>query len=458
MEETSRDIIEQKFANQKAFFASQQTKDIDFRLRQLKKLKKIVNNNEKNIQDALWADLHKSPEEAYLTEINIVISEIDNHIKHLKKWAKPKRVSSPLQLQPSSSKIIYEPLGIALVVAPWNYPFQLLINPLVGAISAGCCSILKPSPDTPKIAKLMEAMIAENFEPNYITVVQGDRETNTSLFAQPFDIMFFTGSAKVGKVVMKAASENLSQVILELGGKSPCIVDADADLDIAAKRIAWGKLINSGQTCIAPDYLFAHKSIKDKLLNKIAENITEMYGENIKESRFYPRIVNDRAFQRLSGLLKEGKIHTGGEMDAQERFLPPTIIDDVTPDFQIMQEEIFGPILPVMTFGHIDEAIDYINKNEKPLALYYFGKNDDAQKVLSKTTSGGACINDVLMHITNHKLPFGGVGNSGMGSYHGKESFFAFSHKRAVVTSPTWIDIPFKYIPFKNFKWIKKFI
>lgn len=458
MEETSREIVEQKFANQRAFFATHQTKDIGFRLTQLKKLKQVILNNEKKIQEALWEDLHKSPEEAYLTEINIVVSEIDNHIKHLKDWARPKKVSTPLQLQPSSSKVIYEPLGITLVVAPWNYPFQLLINPLVGAISAGCCSILKPSPDTPKIAKVMEAMIAENFEPNYITVVQGDRETNTSLFAQPFDIMFFTGSAKVGKVVMKAASEHLSQVILELGGKSPCIVDADADIDIAAKRIAWGKLINAGQTCIAPDYLFAHKSIKDELLKKIAENITSMYGENLKESRFYPRIVNDRAFERLSGLLKEGKIHTGGELDAKERFFPPTIIDNVTPDFQIMQEEIFGPILPVMTFGHIDEAIDYINKNEKPLALYYFGKTKNAEDVLSKTSSGGACVNDVLMHITNHNLPFGGVGNSGMGSYHGKESFFAFSHKRAVVTSPTWFDISFKYIPFKHFEWVKKFI
>src|SRR5690554_4354851 len=224
MEETSREIVEQKFANQRAFFATHQTKDIGFRLTQLKKLKQVILNNEKKIQEALWEDLHKSPEEAYLTEINIVVSEINNHIKHLKDWARPKKVSTPLQLQPSSSKVIYEPLGITLVVAPWNYPFQLLINPLVGAISAGCCSILKPSPDTPKIAKVMEAMIAENFEPNYITVVQGDRETNTSLFAQPFDIMFFTGSAKVGKVVMKAASQHLSQVILELGGKSPCIV------------------------------------------------------------------------------------------------------------------------------------------------------------------------------------------------------------------------------------------
>jgi len=458
MEETSREIVEQKFAKQSTFFATHQTKEIDFRLANLKKLKQVVLDNEENIKQALWEDLHKSPEEAYLTEINIVVSEIDHHIKNIKKWAKPKKVSTTLQLQPSSSNIIYEPLGIALIVAPWNYPFQLLINPLVGAISAGCCAILKPSPDTPKIAKLMEAMIADTFISDYITVVQGGRETNTRLLAQPFDLMFFTGSSKVGKVVMKAASEHLSKVILELGGKSPCIVDADADIDIAAKRIAWGKLINAGQTCIAPDYLFAHKSIKDELLNKIAENISAMYGENLKESRFYPRVVNDSAFERLTGLLNEGTIHTGGDLDAKERFFPPTIIDDVQPGFKIMQEEIFGPILPVLSFGDIEEAVDYINKNPKPLALYYFGKTKNAEEVLSKTTSGGACINDVLMHITNHNLPFGGVGNSGLGSYHGKESFIAFSHKRGVVTTPTWIDIPFKYIPFKYFELVKKFV
>lgn len=458
MEETSKDIIDQKFLNQKGFYATHQTKSIDFRLQQLRKLKQTILQNQHQIEQALWKDLHKSPEEAFLTEINMVTSEIDNHIKHLKKWAKPKKVSTPLQLQPSSSKIIYDPLGVALIIAPWNYPFQLLINPLVGAISAGCCAILKPSPETTNIAKVMEAMIAESFDPKYITVIQGDIQTNTVLLAQTFDIIFFTGSARVGKIVMKAAAENLTPVVLELGGKSPCIVDADANIDIAAKRIAWGKLINSGQTCIAPDYLFAHKSIKDELLDKIVKNIHEMYGKNIKESRFYPRIVNDRAFERLMGLLKEGKIRTMGEMDAKERFFPPTIIDDVEPNFQIMQEEIFGPILPVMTFTETDEAIDYINKNEKPLAFYYFGKNKKAKQVLKKSTSGGACVNDVLMHITNHNLPFGGVGNSGMGSYHGKESFFAFSNRRGVVTSPTWFDLSLKYIPFKHFKLAKKFL
>ena len=458
MTETTEEIIVKHITDQRAFFSTQQTKDINYRLAQLNKLKQTIIEYQAKIEDALWKDLHKSPEEAYLTEISLVLREIDNHIKHLIKWAKPKKVTTPIFLLPSTSKIIYEPLGIALIVAPWNYPFQLLMNPLVGAISAGCCSILKPSPDTPNTAKIMEEMIAENFDSKYISVVQGGRETNTILFAQHFDIIFFTGSPKVGKVVMRAAAENLTPVILELGGKSPCIVDADADIDIAARRITWGKLINAGQTCIAPDYLYAHHSIKDELLNKIAANIKSMYGDDIKQSRFYPRIVNDHAMERLTGLLDQGKIYTGGEIDAKEKFIAPTIIDNVEPDFSIMQEEIFGPILPVMTFENIEEPISYINKNEKPLALYYFGKNKKAEELLAKTTSGGACVNDTLMHIGNDNLPFGGVGNSGMGNYHGQESFLAFSHKRSVVTTPTWIDLPFKYIPFKYFKFLKKII
>ncbi|GET22135.1 aldehyde dehydrogenase [Prolixibacter denitrificans] len=455
MNETAEQIIVEKLESQRAYFSTHQTRDIRFRLKQLRKLRKAIGQYREKIENALWDDLHKSPEEAFLTEISIVTGEIDNHIRHLKKWAKPKHVSTPIQLLPSSSKIIYEPLGVALIVAPWNYPFQLLINSLVGAISAGCCSILKPSPDAPTIARVMEEMIHEHFAPEYVSVVQGGRETNTRLFAQRFDIIFFTGSPKVGKVVMEAAAKHLTPVVLELGGKSPCIVDADANLDIAAKRIAWGKLINAGQTCIAPDYLLAHQSVKDQLLDKIAENIRSMYGPDIQQSRFYPRIVSERAMERLTGLLNQGTIHSGGEVDASEKYIAPTIIDNVSPDFMVMQDEIFGPILPVMTFEHIDEAIGYVNKNEKPLAFYYFGKNKQAKEVLAKTTSGGGCINDTLLHIANHHMPFGGVGNSGTGNYHGRESFLAFSNQRSIVTSPTWIDLPFKYVPFKYF-WVLK--
>lgn len=458
MKETSKEIIVQLIENQRAFFATNTTKDINFRLVQLRKLKSAIQKNQKKLEEALWEDLHKSPEEAYLTEISIVTGEITNHIKQLKNWTKPKKVSTPLHLLPSASKIIYEPLGLSLIIAPWNYPFQLLINSLVGSISAGGCTILKSSPDAPKTAIAMQEMIEETFESSYIAVVQGGRETNTLLLNERFDIIFFTGSSNVGKVVMKAAAENLTAVVLELGGKSPSIVDADANIDVAAKRIAWGKMINAGQTCIAPDYLFAHHTIKEELLNKIAKNFNEMYGENMKESRFYPRIVNQKAMERLSKLMNQGEIHTGGEVDEKNKFIAPTIIDKVKPDFEIMQEEIFGPILPVLTFNTIDEPIDYIKKNEKPLAFYYFGTNKKAKEVLARTTSGGACINDTLMHITNHNLPFGGVGNSGLGKYHGKESFLAFSNRRAIVTTPTWIDLPLKYAPFKYFKLIKKII
>lgn len=456
MKETEEKLIVNYLESQRAFFATNQTKDVAFRLEQLGKLKEVVIEYQEKIQAAVWTDLHKSPEEAYLTEISLVLSEIDNHTKHLKKWAKPKRVKTPIYLRPSSSKIIYEPLGISLIVSPWNYPFQLLFNPLVGAISAGCCTILKPSPDTPTVAKLMEEMIAKTFPTNYIALVQGGKETNTILFKQRFDLIFFTGSPKVGKVVMKAAAEHLTPVVLELGGKSPCIVDKDANIDIAAKRIVFGKLINAGQTCIAPDYLFAHHSIKDELLSKIVFHTKEMYGHDIKKSRFFPRIVNDEAMSRLADLLHEGTIYAGGEVDLKERYIAPTIIDNVQPGHKIMQREIFGPILPVMTFDNIDEPLAYINKNEKPLAFYYFGNNRTAKEVLSSTSSGGACINDTIMHVANDHLPFGGVGNSGMGSYHGHQSFLAFSHQRAVVSSPTWMDIPFKYVPFKHFGLIKK--
>jgi aldehyde dehydrogenase (NAD+) len=458
MGDTEAGIIIEKLANQRSFFSTHKTKDSCFRIRKLRKLKMAILQSQDKIEAALWSDLNKSPEEAYLTEISIVINEIDYHIKHLKQWTSPKKVTTPLHLFPSSSKLLFELLGIALIVAPWNYPFHLLIHTLIGAISAGCCSLLKPSPDAPRVAILMEQLISANFEANYISIIQGGRKTNTILFSLRFDIIFFTGSPKVGKVVMKAAAENLTPVILELGGKSPCIVDADADLGLAAKRIIWGKLINAGQTCIAPDYLFAHQSIKKELLDKMAEQIILMYGSLIKQNRLYPRIINEQAVERLRGLLNEGEIHTGGEVDVKERFIAPTIIDAVTPDFLIMQEEIFGPILPVLGFEHIDTAIDHINKNEKPLALYYFGSTKKAKKVLSKTSSGGACINDTLMHISNHNLPFGGVGNSGIGNYHGYERFLAFSNKRGVVTTPTWVDIPLKYAPFRYFKWIQKII
>ncbi len=458
MENTKTIYIEESTVKQRHFFNSGKTKSVEFRVENLKKFRTAILKYESRIAEALWADLHKSTEEAYLTETSIVLQEIKNHTKNLKRWAKPKKVATPIHLLPSSSKIIYEPLGVALIMAPWNYPFQLLMNPLVGAISAGCCAILKPSPYTPTIAKVMEELVKDTFDPSYIDIVQGDRTVNEALLNQRFDTIFYTGSSAVGKVVMKAAAQNLTPVVLELGGKSPCIVDKDSNISIAARRIAWGKTINAGQTCIAPDYLLVHSSVKEELIKKIGENITTMFGEEIEESRFFPRIVNQQAFDRLEKLMQHGKIRFGGEKNRDNKFITPTIIDEVKPDFPIMQEEIFGPILPVLTFEKIDEAIEYINSNEKPLAFYYFGKNRNAKEILQKTTSGGGCINDTLMHITNHSLPFGGVGNSGLGKYHGKQSFLAFSNARAIVSTPTWIDLPLKYVPFKHFNLIKKII
>ncbi|HOO85853.1 MAG TPA: aldehyde dehydrogenase [Prolixibacteraceae bacterium] len=454
MNEKTENII----ASQKAFYASGETRNIQFRIENLRKFKAAIQKYEKEITDALHTDLHKSYHEAFLTEISIVTQEIDIHIKHLRRWAKPKRVATPIYLWPSTSHIIFEPLGVSLIIAPWNYPFQLLMNPLVGAISAGCCATLKPSPYTPTVAAVMDRLIKETFPEQYIALVQGDRKVNTFLLVQRFDVIFYTGSPDVAKVVMQAAAKNLTPVILELGGKSPCIVDESANIDIAAKRIAWGKTINAGQTCIAPDYLFVHKNVKAELLERIAFHIGQFFGTNIKESKYYPRIVNEKAMQRLEKLMQHGQIVFGGETDPKERYISPTIIDNIEPDFPIMQEEIFGPILPVMEFDNINKVYEYINQNEKPLAFYYFGKNSHASKVLAHTTSGGACINDTLMHITNHKLPFGGVGNSGMGKYHGHESFLAFSNRRATVNTPTWIDMPFKYVPFRYFKLIKKIL
>jgi aldehyde dehydrogenase (NAD+) len=458
MLETDKDQMVRAINKQRSFFASHRTKSIEFRSEQLLQLKSGILKYQDKIAAALWADLHKSPEEAFLTEISIVSSEIDNHLRHLKKWAKAKRVTTPLHLWPSSGKIVYEPLGCALIIAPWNYPFQLLFNPLIGAISAGCCSILKPSPETPHVAAVITEMVAELFDPAYVTIINGGINTNTHLLKERFDVIFFTGSTAVGKIIMKAAAEHLTPVVLELGGKSPCIVDADANIAVAAKRIALGKLINAGQTCIAPDYVFAHATIKDQLIEQLALQFRTLYGENAQKSRFYPRIIHERAFNRLVGLMQKRTVVAGGTSDVSDCYIAPTIVDNVATTDPIMQEEIFGPILPVLTFEQIDEVLTYIEQNEKPLALYYFGNTATAREVIGKTSAGGTCINDTLMQIVNHHLPFGGVGNSGQGRYHGRESFLAFSHQRGVVSTPTWLDLPFKYPPFRYFKWIKKLL
>ena len=458
MQELSRKVVESIVRDQQIFFKSHVTIDLNFRIENLKRFKAAILRYEGKIIEALWLDLHKSKEEAYLTEISMVLQEIVHHLKNLRSWAAPKRVRTPVHLLPSASHIYSQPLGNVLIIAPWNYPVQMLFLPLVGAISSGCCALLKPSPYTQNTAKVMEELVRETFDPGYIQIVQGGREVNQLLLEQRFDLIFFTGSPALGKIVMKAASQFLTPVVLELGGKSPCIVDEGANIDVAARRIAWGKCINAGQTCIAPDYLFVHHSLKDQLVAKIGQAIHEMYGNDLKESPFYPRIVNDQAMARLQGLMKDGKITFGGEVDISRRFISPTIIEEIQPDFPVMQEEIFGPILPVLTFEDLGEVINFVNDNEKPLALYYFGPGKKAKRVLSETISGGGCINDTLLQIANPHMPFGGVGNSGMSSYHGHSGFLAFSHRRSIISSQNWIDLPFKYAPFRYFKWLRKII
>ena len=441
---------------QQQYFLSGATLALPFRKQALRKLLQAMKQYEQPLAEALWTDLHKSYEEAYLTELSIVYGEIHNHLRHLSRWARPERKSSPLAIMPASSRIIKEPLGNTLIIAPWNYPVQLLLNPLVGAISAGCTAMLKPSPYVPNVSRVLTELIRNTFPAEYIAIVEGNREINKMLLAERWDMIFFTGSPALGKMVMEAAAKHLTPVVLELGGKSPCIIDKTANLSVAAKRIAWGKALNAGQTCIAPDYLMIHEDVKDKFLKLLVKEWKHLLTKNPQEAKHFVRIVNDKALDRLIGYLNDGTVYHGGRYDKSERFLEPTILTNVSPDAPVMQEEIFGPIFPVLTFKHIDDVISFVTKREKPLALYYFGTDD--KKILRHTSSGGTCINDVIMHIVNHKTPFGGVGNSGMGAYHGKDSFLTFSHRRSVIKTPTWVDMPFRYMPYKLFNLIKRMV
>jgi aldehyde dehydrogenase (NAD+) len=446
---------------QKEYFRSGQTLDIDFRISMLKKFLQAMEKWENALTDALWTDLHKSYEEAYLTEISIVKGEIKSHIRNIRKWAARRRAHSPIKLFPSRSYIVKEPLGNSLIISPWNYPVQLLLNPLAGAISAGCTAVLKPSPYVPNVSRVIEEMIADTFVPEYITTVQGHRDINTALLEQRWDIIFFTGSPDLAKTVMAAASKHLTPVVLELGGKSPCIIDKSADIAVTAKRIAWGKTLNSGQTCIAPDYILIHEKVKDAFVKAFAAEVRNLHGEDIKADRHYVRMVNDKAFERVTGYFKDGDIIYGGSTDAAQRFIEPTLIENVPLDSPLMTEEIFGPVFPVITLKGDDfkeQVKDFVTSREKPLAFYYFGNEKDGWDLVRKTSSGGGCINDVIMHIANENVPFGGVGNSGMGRYHQKDSFEAFSHTRSIIATGTWIDLPFRYMPYRMFSLVKKLL
>lgn len=441
------------FKNQKEFFESGKTINVDYRIKNLKKLNDIIKKNEDKILNELKKDLGKSNFEGYVTEVGILYDDINFHIKNVKKWSSEEKRKSPIVYYPSKSYIYKEPYGVTLIIGPFNYPFQLVIAPLIGAISAGNTAIIKPSENSRNIALLLEKLINENFPEGYLRVVNplGGKETVSLLLDKPFDYIFFTGSVRVGKLVMQKAAQHLTPVTLELGGKSPCIVDSDAKLKLAAKRIVWGKFLNAGQTCVAPDYLCVHKSVKDELLKLIINEIRIQFGENVRNSEDYPRIVNKSSLERLSGYLNDGKIYYGGNIDEDNLYMEPTLI--IKPDLNspLMSDEIFGPILPILVYEDLDNVIKFINHREKPLALYYFSESKKKIKyVLTSTTSGGVTINDTIIHVANPNLPFGGVGNSGVGKYHGKESFETFTHNKSVMKRGTFIEFNIRFAPYKN--------
>ena len=445
--------VKSVFNRQKEFFNSGKTNDINFRIDALKKLKQVIKENEDKILDALKKDLGKSNFESYATEVGLVYEEINTHIKNIKRWSKIEKIKSPIVHYPAKSYIYKEPYGVTLIIGPFNYPFQLVIAPLVGAISAGNTAIIKPSENTKNTSILLEEMINENFQEEYLKVVNPleGKEGVSALLDLPFDYIFFTGSIRVGKIVMEKAAKNLVPVTLELGGKSPCIVDKDAKLELAAKRIVWGKFLNVGQTCVAPDYLCIHSSVKDKLLKLIVEEIHKQFGKDVKNSPDYPRVVNTASLNRLKEYINDGEIYYGGNVDSTELYMEPTILTNVDVNSNVMTEEIFGPILPVIEFDNIQDIISFINKREKPLALYYFSENKKSiNNILRCTTSGGVTINDTVIHVANGNLPFGGVGNSGMGSYHGKASFDAFTHKRSVMERGTFVEFNIRFAPYKE--------
>ncbi len=454
-------IIEQKFYDSKAFFNTQQTKDISFRKEQLKKLSKAIKSYENDILEALYTDLGKNKVEAYATEIGITLKSIKNARKELKNWTKTKNVDTPLYLFPTKSYIKKEPYGTVLIIAPFNYPFQLVFEPLIGAIAAGNTAIIKPSELTPNVARVIKRLINETFDANYIEVIEGGIEETQTLIHLPFDYVFFTGSENVGKIVYQAASENLVPVTLELGGKSPVIVDETANIKVASERICFGKFTNAGQTCVAPDYILVHESVKDDLITALSKTLREFYGQNIQQSPDYGRIVNLKHYHRLTSLLNSAQMNIvfGGHSDEDERYIEPTLLDHVTNDSAIMQEEIFGPILPILTYQSLDEAIAFIHQRPKPLSLYLFSEDENAtQRVINELSFGGGAINDTLMHLANPKLPFGGVGASGMGRYHGKYSFDTFTHEKSYIFKSTRLESGVHLPPYKGkFKYIKAF-
>lgn len=444
--------LEQLHQSQRAFFQSGRTLDWRWRRERLRQLRTVIGQRADDIVAALYADLHKSEFEAYSTEILMVVTELKHQLRMLRRMSRPQRVPRSLFTIFSRGRVLYEPYGQTLIVSPWNYPFHLSMLPLVDAVATGNVVVLKLSPDTPNTNAVVRSIVEAVFEPAYVAVVEGHREVNQALFALKWNHIFLTGSPDLGRVAMAAAARWLTPVTLELGGKSPCIVDSDADLKMAARRIVFGKLTNAGQTCVAPDYLMVHRSVKEPLIEEIKRSIKEMYEEaDGTMAEHYPHIVSEKAFERLTSYLGDGDIRCGGTADAAQRLITPTVIDHVAPDSELLTREIFGPILPVVEFGDIGEVVAYLQEREKPLALYYFtASRRRARYLLQRTSSGGACVNDTLMHVASSNLPFGGVQNSGIGHYHGRYSYEAFSHRKAVLVSGR-LDLAFKFPPFGAF-------
>ncbi|OIP71710.1 MAG: aldehyde dehydrogenase family protein [Oscillatoriales cyanobacterium CG2_30_40_61] len=446
-----QDLIQQ----QRDFFATGQTQDIQFRFTQLQGLKQAIAFHETAIINAIKADLGRPDLESYF-ELSPV-AEINYAMKHLKSWVKPQKVRASLSQLPASTWIYPQPLGIVLIIAPWNYPFQLLISPLIGAIAAGNCAILKPSEIAVNTSKIIKKIISKTFNSEYIAVVEGGIETSQELLAEKFDHIFFTGGTKVGQIVMESAAKHLTPVTLELGGKSPCIVEDDIQLDYTAKRIIWGKFINAGQTCIAPDYILVNSLIKSELIIALPKWIKTFWGDNPETSPDYSRIINQFHFNRLQQFLKAGNIITGGKTNPETKYIAPTLIDNISWDDLIMQEEIFGPILPILEYHNLGEAIAKINSRPQPLALYFFSRDKDKQnRILQETSSGTLCFNDTVLQFGGKSLPFGGVGESGIGSYHGKTTFDRFSHDRSVLKQTFLLDLPLRYAPYKGKEWLIK--
>ena len=441
------------------YFQSGATQSYTFRIQQLERLKKAVLESEKDLYEALYADLKKTDEDAWATEIGFFLSELNDTIKHLKQWMQPKYVSTNLVNMPSTSYIIQEPLGVVCIIAPWNYPFQLLFTPLIGAIAGGNCVVLKPSEFAPATAKVMGNIMDSLFPKNYVLYLEGEGAIVLPplLTENRFDHIFYTGSTAVGKIIYTYAAEKLVPVTLELGGKSPAVIASDANLRVAARRLANPKFSNCGQMCIAPDYILVPTHLKDSLIQELVIALQSFYGADAENSEHYGKIINDKQWMRLNSYLLEGKIVYGGKTNREKLFIEPTIMIDIPADAKIMQDEIFGPILPVLTYASKEEALAVIQKNPNPLAFYVFTENkEDENYWLTNVPSGGACVNNATMHITNHELPFGGRGFSGTGGYHGKSSFDTFTHAKSVLKTPTWIDPSFKYPPYKGKAWLLK--